>query len=99
MDWQFMILGANLSKIFRKNIFEKYLKFHISFFDLEITPPGTLLTNLSIDIGQLNSLLLTILRATIINSSVFIVGFIFGCLYEYSLTLILFCFISFIILQ
>ena len=98
MNWQFMILGANLSKIYRKTIFEKYLKFHLSFFDLEINSPGALLTRLSIDVGQINSILLTILGATIISSSVFIVGFIFGCLYEYRLTLILFCFIPFIIL-
>ena len=99
MNWQFIILGANLTKIYRKKIFEKYLKFHLSFFDLEINSPGALLTRLSIDTTQLNILIITIFGASIISFSVFIFGFIFGCLYEYRLTLILFCFIPFIILS
>jgi ATP-binding cassette subfamily B (MDR/TAP) protein 1 len=61
MNWQFMILGAHLTKKYRKKIFEKYLKFHLSFFDLEINSPGALLTRLSIDTTQLNSLIIAIL--------------------------------------
>ena len=99
MNWQFMILGAYLTKIYRKKIFEKYLRFHLSFFDLEINSPGALLTRLSIDTTQLNSLILTIFGGSIISISVFIVGFILGCIYEYRLTLVLFCFIPFIILS
>ena len=99
MNWQFMFLGANLVKIYRKKVFEKYLQIHLSFFDLQNNSPGSLLTRFSIDTTQLNSILLTILGTFIISISVFIFGFIFGCLYEYRLTLILFSFIPFIILS
>ena len=99
MNWQFMILGAHLTKKYRKKIFEKYLKFHLSFFDLEINSPGALLTRLSIDTTQLNSLIIAIFGGSIISISVFVVGFISGCIYEYRLTLILFGFIPFIILS
>ena len=99
MNWQFMILGAHLTKKYRKKIFEKYLKFHLSFFDLEINSPGSLLTRLSIDTTQLNSLIIAIFGGSIISISVFVVGFISGCIYEYRLTLILFGFIPFIILS
>ena len=99
MNWQFLILGAHLIKIYRIKIFEKYLQFHLSFFDLEINSPGALLTRLSIDTTQLNSLIITIFGGSIISISVFIVGFILGCIYEYRLTLILFCFVPFIILS
>ena len=99
MNWQFMILGAHLTRNYRKKIFEKYLKFHLSFFDLEINSPGALLTRLSIDTTQLNSLIIAIFGGSIISISVFLVGFISGCIYEYRLTLILFGFIPFIILS
>ena len=40
-------------KNFKKKIFEKYFKFHTSFFDFEINSPVALLTPLSADAGQL----------------------------------------------
>ena len=97
MNWQFMLLGSNLVRIYRKQILKKYLQIHLSFFDLTINSPGSLLTRLSIDTTQLNSLLLTILGSTVQCSVVFIVGLILGCIYEYRLTLILFCFVPFIV--
>ena len=99
MNWNFMILGANLTKIYRKKIFKKYLQIHLSFFDLEINSPGSLLTRLSIDTTQLNSLILTTLGSSLTSISVFIVGLIIGCKFEYRLTLIILGFIPFIVLS
>ena len=97
MNWQFMSMGASLQRAYRKKILKKYLQFHLSFFDLTINSPGSLLTRLSIDTTQLNSLLLTILGSTVQCSVVFVIGLVLGCIYEYRLTLILFCFVPFIV--
>ena len=97
MNWQFMVLGASLVRAYRKKILSKYLQVHLSFFDLTINSPGSLLTKLSIDTTQLNALLLTILGSTVQCSVVLVVGITLGCIYEYRLTLILFCFVPFIV--
>ena len=99
MNWQYMVLGSNLVRTFRKQVLKKYLQLHLSFFDLTINSPGSLLTRLSIDTTQLNSLLLTILGSTVQCSIVFIVGLVLGCIYEYRLTLILFSFVPFIVVS
>ena len=97
MNWQFMMMGASLVRVYRKKILRKYLQLHLSFFDLTINAPGSLLTRLSIDTTQLNSLLLTILGSTVQCTVVLIIGLVLGCIYEYRLTLILFCFVPFIV--
>ena len=97
MNWQFMIMGGSLVRAYRKKILKKYLQIHLSFFDLTMNSPGSLLTRLSIDTTQLNSLLLTILGTTVQCTVVTIIGLVLGCVYEYRLTLILFCFVPFII--
>ena len=97
MNWQFMILGASLVRIYRKKILRKYLQLHLSFFDITINSPGSLLTRLSIDTTQLNSLMLTILGSTVQCSVILVVGLVLGCIYEYRLTLIMFCFVPFIV--
>ena len=97
MNWQFMILGASLVRVYRKKILKKYLQFHLSFFDVTINSPGSLLTRLSIDTTQLNSLMLTILGSTVQCSVILVIGLVLGCIYEYRLTLIMFCFVPFIV--
>ena len=62
MNYEFMIIGINLVKIYRQKIFEKYLQLHLSFFDLNINSPGSLLTRLSVDTTQLNKFMLSILE-------------------------------------
>ena len=99
MNWQFMIMGGSLVRVYRKKILRKYLQLHLSFFDLTINAPGALLTRLSIDTTQLNSLLLTILGSTVQCTVVSIIGLVLGCIYEYRLTLILFCFVPFIVIS
>ena len=99
MNYEFMIIGANLVKTYRKKILEKYLRIHLCFFDLNSNSPGALLTRLSMDTTQLNSFMLSILGISIQCSTTFILGLIFGCVYEYRLTLIIFAFVPFIVLS
>ena len=98
MNYQFMILGFNLVKSYRKKIFEKYFEINLSFYDLKNNTPGAILTRFSNDSNKLSSLLIFILGYNSICISIFITGFIIGCNYEYRLTLISLCFIPFIIL-
>ena len=51
------------------------------------------------DTTQLNSFMLSILGISIQCSTTFILGLIFGCVYEYRLTLIIFAFVPFIVLS
>ena len=99
MNYEFMIIGANLVKTYRKKILEKYLRIHLCFFDLNSNSPGSLLTRLSMDTTQLNSFMLSILGISIQCSTTFILGLIFGCVYEYRLTLIIYAFVPFIVLS
>ena len=98
MLWKFQSLGMTLAKIYRRKIVSKYLQFHLSYFDLKINSPGSLVTRLSFDTMNLNQLILTIFGATIECSCIAILGLIIGCIYDYRLTLIDFCFVPFIVL-
>ena len=99
MLWKFQSLGMTLAKIYRKKILSKYLQFHLSFFDLKTNSPGSLVTRLSFDTMNLNQLILTIFGTTIQCSCIAILGLIIGCIYDYRLTLIDFCFVPFIVLS
>ena len=96
MIWMFTRIGVALARLYRKKVLKKYLQFHISFFDITKNSPGALLTRLSIDTMQLNNLVMSILGSTVQCSATFILGLILGCIYEYRLTLVMFCFVPFI---
>ena len=70
----------------------------MSFYDITKNAPGALLTRLSIDTMQLNNLVYSILGSTVQCGATFVLGMILGCIYEYRLTLIMFCFVPFIAL-
>jgi len=97
MIWKFFSIGCTLCRNFRKNVFKKYLQMHISFYDITSNAPGSLLTRLSIDTMQLNALVMSILGATVQCGFIIILGLILGCIYEYRLTLVMFCFVPFIV--
>lgn len=71
---------------------------HISFFDITQNSPGALLTRLSIDTMQLNALVMSILGTTVQCGVILILGFILGCIYEWRLTLVQYCFMPFIVI-
>ena len=96
MILMFTRIGAALSRIYRKKVLRKYLQLHVSFYDITKNAPGALLTRLSIDTMQLNNLLMSILGSTFQCSATFILGIILGCIYEYRITLIMFCFVPFV---
>ena len=96
MIWMFTRIGVALTRIYRKKILKKYFQLHISFYDITKNTPGALLTRLSIDTMQLNNLVMSVVGSSVQCSSTFILGLILGCIYEYRLTLVMFCFVPFI---
>ena len=96
MIWMFSRIGVALARLYRKKILKKYLQFHISFYDITKNSPGSLLTRLSIDTMQLNNLVFCVVGFTFQVSVTFVLGLIFGCIYEWRLTLIMFVFVPFI---
>ena len=60
--WKLETLGSVITNSLRKKIIEKYLQIHIGFFDEDENSPGALLTKLSLDTTQLNSIILTFNR-------------------------------------
>ena len=96
MIWMFTRIGVALARIYRKKVLRKYLQLHMSFYDITKNSPGSLLTRLSIDTMQLNNLVMSILGSTVQCGCTFVLGLILGCIYEYRLTLIMFCFVPFI---
>ena len=95
--WTFQSLGSVITTKMRKLIIDKYLKLHVGYFDIDENSPGALLTKLSIDTTQLNSLVLSVLGDAVRVSWVSIVGLVLGFYFEWRLTLINLCFIPFII--
>ena len=96
MIWMFSRIGVALARLYRKKILKKYLQFHMSFYDITKNSPGALLTRLSIDTMQLNNLVFSTVGSTVQVGVTFVLGLIMGCIYEYRLTLIMFCFVPFI---
>ena len=96
MIWMFTRIGVALARLYRKKVLKKYLQFHMSFYDITKNSPGSLLTRLSIDTMQLNNLVMSVMGSTVQCAGTFILGVILGCIYEYRLTLVMFCFVPFI---
>ena len=96
MAWKYTTLGVTLAEIFRKKVLAKYLTLHMAFFDINENAPGALLTRLSIDTMQLNSIILSLIGSTVNCSVVAIIGLAMGFSYDWRLTLIVLVFIPFI---
>ena len=98
MIWMFTRIGVALARLYRKKVLRKYLQLHMSFYDITKNSPGSLLTRLSIDTMQLNNLVMSVVGSSVQCSATLVLGMILGCIYEYRLTLIMFCFVPFIAL-
>ena len=83
----------------RKNILQKYLELHVGYYDIDSNSPGGLLTKLSIDTTQLNSLILTIFGSIISTAGAIITALVIGFIYDWKLSLILCAFIPFIVMS
>ena len=95
--WKLETLGSIISTKMRKIVIEKYLSLHLSYYDIEENSPGALLTKLSIDTTQLNSIILTLVGDILQTSGNIITGLVIGFCYDYKLTFISLGFIPFII--
>jgi ABC-type multidrug transport system fused ATPase/permease subunit len=95
--WKFTEIGSIITSSTRKQIISKYLQLHLSYFDINANSPGALLTKLSLDTTQLNSLILSILGDIISVCGVIICGLCLGFYFSWRLTLISLCFIPFIV--
>lgn len=91
--WKIEAIGSILTAELRKKVFNKYLHLHMSYFDKEIYSPGALLTKLSINTTQLNSLVLMIFGNMLTVFTTIIAGLAFAFYYDWRLTLISFVFI------
>ena len=95
--WVYNNLGIKLAKLYRNNMMNKYLSFHLSFYDIDRNSPGSILTKMSINTIQLKEFIRTIVGAFINIIVLFLAALIAGCIQEYRLTLITIVFIPFII--
>ena len=64
---------------------EKYLSFHLSYFDIKNNSPGSLLKRISINTMELNQLLNSILGISLKCFCIFVVSFIIGLHQNYKL--------------
>ena len=90
-------LGSVITCNMRKEIVEKYLSLHVAYYDIDDNAPGALLTKLSIDTTQLNSIILTLVGDVLTTTGNIVTGLILGFIYDWRLTLIALVFIPFIV--
>ena len=95
--WKLEGLGSVITSRMRKKVLQKYLELHVGYFDINSNSPGGLLTKLSIDTTQLSALVLSIFGAVISTSGAIITALIIGFIYDWKLSLIICCFIPFIV--
>ena len=91
-------LGAVITSRMRKKILQKYLEFHMGYYDIDANSPGGLLTKLSIDTTQLNALILSVFGSIISTSGTILTALIIGFIYDWKLSLIFLAFIPFIVM-
>ena len=91
-------LGAVITSRMRKKILQKYLEFHMGYYDIDANSPGGLLTKLSIDTTQLNALILSVFGSIISTSGTILTALILGFIYDWKLSLIFLAFIPFIVM-
>ena len=91
------VISSFLTSNLRKKIFKKYLELPMEFFDKVENSPGALLTKLSMDTIQLNSVVQMIIGDLFHSFGSLFTGIILALYYDWRLTLISFAFIPFII--
>ena len=91
--WKLESLGSIISLKMRKKIIRKYLQLHIGYYDIDTNSPGALLTKLSIDTSQLDSLILNIVGGTLTIISTYLISIGLGIVYDWKITLILSLFV------
>ena len=77
----------------KKKVIKKYLELHMGYFDIRSNSPGALLTKLSIDTSQIDSLILNIVGGIMTVISTYLISIILGLQYDWKITLILALFV------
>ena len=95
--WRFSNIAVKITAVLRMKVVEKYLHLHVGYFDLPENAPGGLLTKLSIDTTQLNSIVFSLMGDLVNVTSNTIVGLVLGFYFSWRLALICICFIPFIV--
>ena len=91
------IISSFLTSNLRKMILKKYLELDLSFYDKIENSPGALLSKLSMDTVQLNSIFQMIIGDTFHSFGSLISGLVLAFYYDWRLTIISLFFIPFII--
>ena len=91
--WKLQVLGSVISSKMKKKVIKKYLELHMGFFDINTNSPGALITKLSIDTAQLDSLILNIVGGIVTVISTYLISIILGLQYDWKITLILSLFV------
>ena len=95
--WRFSNIAVKITAVLRMKVVEKYLHLHVGYFDLPENAPGGLLTKLSIDTTQLNSIVFSLMGDLVNVTANTIVGLVLGFYFSWRLALICICFIPFIV--
>jgi len=82
------IVGENLSRKIRIEVFKKYLYNEIGWFDLPENAPGVLISRLSTESGLVNSLASTVLGVFVQAFSSFITGTVIAFIASWQLTFV-----------
>ena len=83
-----VFLGENITKSLRRKIYEKYLSFHMGFYDFPQNYPGSLLAKLNQDSSKITGIALSMVGLSIQMLMAIIVGFILSIIYDWRLCLI-----------
>ena len=81
-------VGECLTLRIRCDLFQKYLKMHIGWFDKPENSPGTLATKLATEAALINSLTSSILGITLQSLSSFVTGMVIAFTASWQLTLV-----------
>ena len=93
--WKLESIGSIISLKMRKKVIKKYLELDMGYYDINTNSPGALLTKLSIDTSQLDSLILNIVGGTVTIISTYLISIGLGIIYDWKITLILSLFVPF----
>ena len=94
--YSFTIIGEGLVAMLRKQLFNHYLKLHISYFDYYENSPGALLTKLSTDTTKINGIAFSVIGTIIQSIASVVIGIAIGIYYEYRLALVCLAFMPII---
>lgn len=96
-NYFFSRIGEYLTKRLRYMTFEKYLRFHMGYFDILENTPGQLLTRLSSDTNKLNGIALSMVGVSVQTISTVIIGVTLGLVYDWRIGLINLGFFPFVL--